>query len=724
MGQYSEKIKIREQTDRTKAGLAERYLFGVDFDTDDMPKKEIDEAMIALEYILMLFDQQIFTEFECQTISELFDCMLEPLGVLYEDINVSEGIPKTNRDCILAFREDGAGVVIRPAVIGQGYCIPSTGEKGKYTSSMKLKPAAYVINRPIPAKDFSLANFAGFVIKILSVKDWVLVAVLAALISMLGVAVPEINRTVLGTYTKLQINELGTLLILACAGLAMVYIARALFRCVKDILLNRIRLEVEKKVQSAFMARLLLLPMGYFRENASGRISTTVYYCKMLADLTVGAIAGTFPSAFFALAYIGEIKHISGDLLDTSVLIIVVQLVVMIVANVISAHNQRKIIDNDARLRDYNNMIFKGIQKIKTSGAENRMYSNWAWLYRKGMKLTFDPLVIVKIKPVLSMLIPAAGTIFLLLSAASGGVSGADYIAFMSVYSMVMVMVDQIISLSDNAISAGPYVSRLKTVLDAVEQEENISKDYVRRLNGSIQFDNVSLEYKENEKFKIENFSLNIRPGEKVAIVGASGCGKSSLINLLTGLGKPTSGDILIDGVPISRLNLRSLCRQIGSVSQFSRLFPGTVRFNVSLGNEAVTDEEIWKALKQASIDDVIRKTPLGLDTEISPGQSSGFSGGQSQCLLLARCFAGNRKLLILDEATSALDNLTQDKVLKSVYAMDATVVMVAHRLSTVRQCDRIFVFDNGRIVEEGNYEELIAQKGFFYGLVRKQLVE
>ena len=112
------------------------------------------------------------------------------------------------------------------------------------------------------------------------------------------------------------------------------------------------------------------------------------------------------------------------------------------------------------------------------------------------------------------------------------------------------------------------------------------------------------------------------------------------------------------------------------------------------------------------------------MDTEVSEGQSNGFSGGQAQCLLLARCFAGNRKLLILDEATSALDNLTQDKVLESVYAMKATVVMVAHRLSTVQRCDRIFVFDNGRIVEEGNYDELIEKNGFFAELVARQRVD
>ena len=214
----------------------------------------------------------------------------------------------------------------------------------------------------------------------------------------------------------------------------------------------------------------------------------------------------------------------------------------------------------------------------------------------------------------------------------------------------------------------------------------------------------------------------NYITGEKIAIVGKSGSGKSSLVNLLTGLNTPDSGEIYIDGKPLSHINQRSLCRQIGSVSQFSRLFPATVRFNVSLGDDNISDEEIWEALENAAIADTIRSYPLGLDTEISEGTGCGLSKGQQQRILLARSFAGGRRIILLDEATSALDNPTQKKVLDSIYEMNATVIMVAHRLSTVTRCSRIYVMEDGKITEEGTYEELLANHGPFYALVKKQL--
>jgi ABC-type multidrug transport system fused ATPase/permease subunit len=184
---------------------------------------------------------------------------------------------------------------------------------------------------------------------------------------------------------------------------------------------------------------------------------------------------------------------------------------------------------------------------------------------------------------------------------------------------------------------------------------------------------------------------------------------------------RPDSGGVFVDNTPLDTLNLRSYRRHIGSVFQFSRLMPGTIYSNIAFCPHPVSLEDAQEAAAKAAIDDIIDNLPLKYDTEISDSNSGGFSGGQRQRLLLARAFASKPDLMILDEATSALDNIAQSKVLESVYKEKCTVIMVAHRLSTVIDCDRIILLKDGHIAEEGKYDDLMALRGDFYELMRRQ---
>lgn len=722
MDHYSEQIRIREQSEKAAAGQAETYLLGKDRGDSSCPGGETDEMMAALEYLFRRFRLPFDMGQKYETVPELLDCVLEPAGILYEEIDTEKELAKRKSEYVLAFSESGDCLVLPPSVSGRLFVIPSRKKRGILTSAIRLQPKAYVISRPLPEGKLTFLSFLKYVFTLMSPGSYALIAVCSFLVARLGTFVPRLNRLILGDYIRMPMESAGSLLANACITLAAVSALRALFGFLKKVLTSFLSTDVDRKVESAFMARILLKPMQFFRDSTSGKISSHIQYCKKLSEIATGTIAGASLTAVFSLVYLGEIAGISAAMLSVSLLILLARLLFTAIFNYLSRENNREIVENEIRLRDYNNMIFKGISKLKTSGALTRVYTGWARLYRTSLRLAFSPPMLLRLKPALKLLLSAGGTVVLLLTAASCGLSGADYIAFLSVFGMLTNAADQIAVLSTKAATAMPYIEKLRSVTDSAKPSESGNRKYVKELYGAVRFDRVCFHYEGNEHFAIRDLSLTVRPGEKIAIVGKSGSGKSSLVNLLTGLNTPDSGEIYIDGKPLSHINQRSLCRQIGSVSQFSRLFPATVRFNVSLGDDSISDEEIWEALENAAIADTIRSYPLGLDTEISEGTGCGLSKGQQQRILLARSFAGGRRIILLDEATSALDNTTQKKVLNSIYEMNATVIMVAHRLSTVTRCSRIYVMEDGKITEEGTYKELLANHGPFYALVKKQL--
>ena len=221
----------------------------------------------------------------------------------------------------------------------------------------------------------------------------------------------------------------------------------------------------------------------------------------------------------------------------------------------------------------------------------------------------------------------------------------------------------------------------------------------------------------------LEDLSLNIHPGEYLAIVGTTGCGKSTLLRLLLGFETPQKGYIHYDRKDLSRVDLKSLRRRIGTVMQDGKLLWGDIFSNISVSNPTMTLDDAWEAAEVAAIADDIRAMPMGMYTIISDGQG-GISGGQRQRLLIARALAGKPRILFFDEATSALDNITQKKVSDAIDGLKCTRVVIAHRLSTIRNCDRIVVLDQGRIAEEGTYETLIEKNGLFAELVKRQRLD
>ncbi|MBQ8067582.1 MAG: ATP-binding cassette domain-containing protein [Solobacterium sp.] len=321
-------------------------------------------------------------------------------------------------------------------------------------------------------------------------------------------------------------------------------------------------------------------------------------------------------------------------------------------------------------------------------------------------------------------MLTSAATVTLMGLTAVNGLTRESYMVFTTSYSMVISVASTVTGVMSNLFRMKNLADNVRPIF-ASKSDTKPNLEYVRHLNGRIRAENIHFSYEDESRGCLRGVSLNVRAGEKIAIVGESGCGKSTLLKILMGMETPDSGAVYFDDKDITLLNQKSLRQRIGSVFQFSKLFPGTIFSNVTFGaTEEVSEEEVWSALDKACIGDYIRTLPLGINTEISESNSCGFSGGQRQRILIARALIGKPGVLILDEATSALDNMTQKKVLEAVNGLSCTVIMVAHRLSTVENCDKIIMLENGVIAEEGTYSELMERGGKFAKLVEKQLIK
>jgi ATP-binding cassette subfamily C protein len=366
-----------------------------------------------------------------------------------------------------------------------------------------------------------------------------------------------------------------------------------------------------------------------------------------------------------------------------------------------------------------------GITKIRIASAENRAFANWAERYAHVRRLGFNSQHISNIeqtfttgyaKLITASIFAAFG--FLLTKQESAGMSAGNYIAFNAAFGAFFGGLSGMVHTALALLNLVPVYERAKPILHAVPEANNNLPD-PGELQGEIEVANVSFEYSPGlPVLKIVSFVLN--PGEYVALVGPSGSGKSTLLRLMLGFENPTAGSIRYDGQDMTTVDVGALRRQLGVVLQSGKLMSGDIFSNI-VGITNLTQDDAWEAARMVGLDTDIEQMPMGMFTVISDGAST-FSGGQRQRIMIARAVVHRPRILFFDEATSALDNRTQAIVTQSLDRMKSTRVVIAHRLSTVVNADRIIVLDQGEIVQDGRYAELIAQPGLFQELARRQV--
>jgi len=371
-----------------------------------------------------------------------------------------------------------------------------------------------------------------------------------------------------------------------------------------------------------------------------------------------------------------------------------------------------------------------GIRTVRSLAIEQSVRWRWEELLNNRVKKSFNAKVIgIRLTMLTSAIQTFTSTALMWFGAwqvIQGELSVGQLVAFNMLVGNVLGPFQRFSQLWNQFQEIVISTERLNDVLEAEPEEDlqNKPRKSLDKLDGHIRFDNVTFRYHPESKNNVlENISLEIKPEQMVALVGRSGSGKTTLSKLILGLYPPTDGKVLIDGQDVNGISLRSLRSQVGVVDQDTFLFGGTIRENIAIAHPEATLDEIIEAAQLAGADDFIQRLPLSYDTQIGEGGGL-LSGGQRQRLAIARALLGNPRLLLFDEATSHLDTESERIIQNNLKTIlkGRTSVIIAHRLSTVRNADLILVMDKGVLVESGNHQELIAKKGHYYYLNQQQL--
>ncbi len=367
--------------------------------------------------------------------------------------------------------------------------------------------------------------------------------------------------------------------------------------------------------------------------------------------------------------------------------------------------------------------ILSGISKIKIAGVENRALLQYLEPYTESKKIMIKKARLDNISENVNLLLNTMFTVvfYYLMITKDLGISFGKYMAFTSAFGYFSNAVISMVSAFLEVNHAIPTYKRAKPILESVPEYDD-STVIPGKLNGNIEVNNVSFKYSEGGENIITDLSFRIRKGEYIGIVGSSGSGKSTLLKLLLGFEKPTQGKIYYDDKDIDSLDKRELRKKFGVVLQDGQMISGSIYENIMITSGDVSEKRVKQIIQMVGLEQDIAQMPMGIHTVISEGSGT-ISGGQRQRILIARAIANNPRILYFDEATSALDNVNQALVCESLEKLHATRVVIAHRLSTVMNCDRIFVLEQGRLIEQGNYEELMALGGRFYELASRQMV-
>ncbi len=560
------------------------------------------------------------------------------------------------------------------------------------------------------------SDIVKYMMKCISVKEYIIVIISMIAVMLFSTVMPQaqyyIFNNLIPAGTRNDILPVGCLLM----GIIVISLVIYIFR---GIATANIPLTVSVNLQGAVISRLLKLETCFFREQKSGSLSSSIIKISDISSIFSGETIAAFMSFILSAIYAFEI-HLYAEEFMGFVYIAFAAVFILTVLNTLFYNKySSKFSQKTNEMTGFVYELFGGMENVKLNNADSVMFKRWSGFYSDALKSQKKPFINKYYNGIYALVV-SVFTLLIFRAGIEEGTSAARFITFMSLYGLFIGSVGGISSVLNAAAAFNSAYAGLEDFFMA-DTEKTDNKASINNFSGNVEFSNVSYKYPDSSNYVLENISFSIKKGQKIGITGKSGCGKSTLIKLLLGFERPEKGRIFIDNTDLNEINLSSYRRNLGVVLQSSKLIPGDIFSNIVLTSPEATYEDVLKVVEKVGLKNDIEKMPMGLHTFVSDDNLT-ISLGQKQRILLARAIIGKPSLLVLDEATNALDNLTQAAVTRYIDGSDTTAVIVAHRLSTIKQCDNIIVLEDGKIAEQGEFDTLLEKKGVFYNLVRQQL--
>ena len=492
--------------------------------------------------------------------------------------------------------------------------------------------------------------------------------------------------------------------------------------------LANLRMETRSGIdlESAFMARLLKLPVSFFKKYSSGELASRIAAVSVIRKKGFNIVFTLLLNFIFSFVYIIQAKHYCPALAKTGIILGLIPIFAGIITGLATYNLKESLTDIHGKIQGMLFQFFTGIEKLVNTNSEKRAYSRWAAAYENQIDKTYALNRFETTAAIINLIYPTVVSIAFyfvfgeaILLGKMGNVSTGSFLAFLTAYSLFQTA---LLRFSEGFIEVRdliPLVKRIKPIIET-QPENDEGKAEIKIEDGRIEVSHLRFRYSVESPLVLNDVSMKIEPGQFIAIAGSSGAGKSTLLRNLIGFEHAESGSIFYDDHDLNSLDLGMLRRQMGVVLQNDSVFQGTILQNI-IGTSGLDENAAWEAARKVALDKDIEALPMGMNTMILSGGKS-LSGGQLQRLVIARAIIRNPKILIFDEATSALDNLTQQAVSKSLEELKATRIVIAHRLSTIINADNIYVMKDGQIVESGNYNQLMKNKGWFAKLAERQV--
>lgn len=584
-----------------------------------------------------------------------------------------------------------------------------------------VDPRAYSLSRALPRKKMTVRDIVRFCAKSITLREILLVAALTLVCALIGILMPTLNQLIYDDYIPL--GDFGSLVQMSIVMVTFMA-GNLMFSIVKNLASFCLTSRMGNELQNAAYHRLFFLPQSFFRNYDSADLGRRVMSIGSTANHFAATFIITGFSALFSLVYLIRMCSYSGKLTWVGVGMYLVYALVVTAISASAKKKEAEIAEADAQASSKLYQYINGIDKIRMAGVEERALLSYMQPYSRQQTIEIRNNRLVSVAEVLTGISSTVFSmvLYLLIVKNKMGLSVGSFIAFNTAFGSftgsLQALLDQCLEIYQTKDVAKRFMPIFET-----KPEDDDSKETPGALTGAIELDRVSFTYVPGSRNVLNELSLRINPGEYIGIVGSSGCGKSTLLKLLLGFETPNSGMVLLDGKDLRSLDKGAYRKQLGVVLQNGKLIAGSIYDNITITHPGATMAEVNAVIDAVGLREDLNNMPMGIHTMLSENCNT-ISGGQQQRILIARAIIGKPAILIFDEATSALDNLTQAAVSSNLDKMKLTRIVVAHRLSTIKNCDRIIVLQDGAIAEEGNYDSLMARKGLFFALASRQIAQ